>query len=98
MLAGCPIVWASRLQTEIALSTTEAEYISLSVAMRELIPFVNLIQELAHWMGFPEMKPDIKCTVFEDNNRAIELARAPKMRPRTKRIGLKYYFFRNMVS
>ena len=27
---GCPIVWASKLQSEIALSTTEAEIISLS--------------------------------------------------------------------
>ncbi len=29
MYAGCPITWTSKLQTEIALSTTEAEYIAL---------------------------------------------------------------------
>jgi hypothetical protein len=28
--AGCPIIWASRLQTQVALSTTEAEYIVMS--------------------------------------------------------------------
>ena len=28
--AGCPIIWKSKLQTEIALSTTEAECIALS--------------------------------------------------------------------
>jgi hypothetical protein len=37
-LGGCPIHWNTKLQTEIALSTTEAEYIALSQAMRELIP------------------------------------------------------------
>ena len=30
LYAGCPIAWQSKLQTEIALSTTESEYISLS--------------------------------------------------------------------
>ncbi len=32
--AGCPMHWSSKMQTEIALSTTEAEYIALSQAMR----------------------------------------------------------------
>ena len=34
--AGCPILWASKLQTEVSLSTTEAEYIALSQAMQDL--------------------------------------------------------------
>lgn len=40
MLAGCPIIWASRLQTEITLSTTEAEYIALSTVMRDVLDYV----------------------------------------------------------
>jgi hypothetical protein len=35
---GCPIHWASKLQSEIALSATESEYIALSIASRELLP------------------------------------------------------------
>jgi hypothetical protein len=31
--ANCPVLWSSKLQTEIALSTTEAEYIALLQAM-----------------------------------------------------------------
>jgi Reverse transcriptase (RNA-dependent DNA polymerase) len=34
-LAGCPLTWVSKLQTEIALSTLESEYIALSTAIRE---------------------------------------------------------------
>jgi len=26
-LGGCPLIWASKLQSKISLSTTEAEYI-----------------------------------------------------------------------
>ena len=29
----CPIIWASQLQSEIAMSTTEAEYLALSMAL-----------------------------------------------------------------
>ena len=36
--ANCPVVWCSKLQTEIALSTAEAEYIALSQALRAAIP------------------------------------------------------------
>jgi hypothetical protein len=33
------------MQTEIALSTTEAEYMALSMAMREMVPLVRLFEE-----------------------------------------------------
>jgi hypothetical protein len=33
MYCGCPIHWASKLQSEIALSTTESEYMALSMAI-----------------------------------------------------------------
>lgn len=44
--AGCPILWSSKLQSTIALSTTEAEYMAVSSAMHEMIYLLNLIDEL----------------------------------------------------
>jgi hypothetical protein len=38
--AGCPMIWASKMQTEIALSSTEDEYIALSQSMREVLPIM----------------------------------------------------------
>eukprot|EP00957_Ditylum_brightwellii_P029997 2270344-Ditylum_brightwellii.AAC.1 len=43
--ANCPIVWTSKSQTEIALSTTEAKYIAMSHTMREAIPLMRLLNE-----------------------------------------------------
>ena len=40
-------MWHSKLQSEISLSTTEAEYIALSQTMRDTIPLMALIEELA---------------------------------------------------
>ena len=65
--SGCPITWGSKLQTEIALSTTESEYISLSTAMREVIPFLGLMKETATLFGLLTREPVFRCTVWEDN-------------------------------
>ena len=37
MYAGCPIVWKSQLQIEIALSSTESDYMGLSYVLWEAI-------------------------------------------------------------
>jgi histone deacetylase 1/2 len=99
MFEGCPLVWASKLQTEIALSSTEAEYIALSTATREIIPLLDFLKE-AKEKGIPIDVHDaaIQCKIFENNSGAIEMAKVPKMRPRTKHLNIKYHFFRQHVQ
>jgi hypothetical protein len=46
MYSGVPIVWVSKIQTQIALSTMEAEYIALSQSMRDLIPIRDILKEI----------------------------------------------------
>ena len=96
--AGCPIFWRSKLQTEIALSTTEAEYIALSMAMREVLPFLNLMKELEDFLPINKSEPKFFCKVWEDNRSCIKVAESPKFTPRTKHIALKYHHFRRYVS
>jgi hypothetical protein len=96
--AGCPISWASKLQSQVALSTTEAEYIAMSQALRDIIPIMGLLQEMRE-RGFKVLctEPYVYCKVFEDNSGALELARLPKLRPRTKHINVCYHHFREHV-
>jgi hypothetical protein len=97
--AGCPITWTSKLQTEAALSSTESEYMAISEAFRTLLPLMDLLEE-ARRMGIPIQlgAPVVHCKAFEDNSGALELARLPKMRPRTRHINVKYHHFREAVA
>ena len=68
LYAGCPIVWQSKLQTQCSLSTTEAEYIALSQALREVIPIINLLEELTfNNIDTVSSTPIVFCKAFEDN-------------------------------
>ena len=60
MYASCPILCVSKLQTEIALSTTEAEYIALSQAMRDLIPFIALVEDVSKILGIEYFVPEVQ--------------------------------------
>ena len=79
--------WVSKLQTKVALSSTEAEYIALSQSLRDMIPVMELLKELKK-KGFSIYSacPTVYCKAFEDNSGAMELTRIPKMCPRTKHI------------
>jgi hypothetical protein len=94
MFAGCPLIWSSKLQTKIALSSTEVEYIALSTATREIIYFIEFLQE-AKAKGTPINVDSaaVHCIIFKDNSGAIEMAKVPKMRPRTKHLNIKYHHF-----
>ena len=90
--AACPILWASKLQTCISLSTAEAEYVALFQSLRDTIPIMKLLEELKDQVFKPaSIKPMVHCQAFEDNTGALELSLVPKMRPRTKHINNVYH-------
>ena len=51
-----PILWITCLQDGIKLSTTEAEYVVLSMTMRDLLPFKRLVQAIFMGIGFEKNK------------------------------------------
>jgi hypothetical protein len=73
----------------------EAEYLSLSTALRDVIPLMKVVKEFKEELLLPmATTPVVHCKAFEDTSGAVELARVPKMRPRTKHINTKYHHFR----
>ena len=98
---GCPIVWRSNLQSEIALSTMEAEYVALSTACKDLVPVTAIVKELSRAVGFSDsVASNLHIKVHEDNVGALTLANLEprRMTPRSKHYAIKYHWFREYVA
>jgi hypothetical protein len=46
LVGGCPIIWASKKQTEIKLSTTESEHTTLSTATKDILPLHQILTNI----------------------------------------------------
>ena len=56
------------------------------------------LEQLQKKLNIESKRPSVNFKVIEDNNGVIELAKAPKIHPRTKHIALKYHHFREHVQ
>ena len=85
MIANCPLLWVSKLQQEISLSTQESEHVALSSSLRDVIPIQNLVKEVMVAVGLDVDRLNFvtKSTVFEDNNAALTLATNKKITYKT---------------
>ena len=62
-IANCPVIWQSKLQSEIATLTTEAKCVALSVAMRSVIPFLNIARAIKTHLGLDDSKSTFEVNV-----------------------------------
>ena len=85
------VSWSSKLQSLVALSTTEAEYISAVEAGKEICWMCNLVEE----MGFPMTTPSV---LRIDNQSAISVAKNPEHHGRMKQLDLWFYWLRDKVE
>lgn len=99
-VCDCPVVWISKLQTETALSTMEAEIIALAHCCRELFPVMDLVTDLGKSLGLPtEDLVTMHVSIHEDNAGALVLAETipPEFTPRSKYYAIKTVWFREEI-
>ena len=89
-IAGGAVSWVSKLQSVVATSTTEAEYVAATQASKEAIWLKMLLEELGHKQEY--------VTLFCDSQSALHLARNPAFHSRTKHIRVQYHFVREKVE
>ena len=74
-LSGVPLFWKTQLHSKITLSTTEAEYSTLSMSLQTIIPLCDLLLEVTSALTIKAHDhATIQCRVFQDNHAAHQLA------------------------
>jgi hypothetical protein len=92
LLHGCPVVWLSKKQITVALSTAEAEYMAMSVATQEVKWLTALLSELGE-------APQLPITFFTDNQAAVSISSNEAVpHTRTKHIDLRHHYVRECVQ
>lgn len=89
-MCNSPIIWCSKKQPIIALSTTEAEYICLAMGVKEGCWLVNILGEIG--LAVAHM------TVLEDNMGAIHIAQNSSSLGRVKHIDIRYHYIKQKVE
>ena len=93
MFAGGPVCWKSGRQPIVALSTTEAEYIAMTLAAKEAAAMRKLLNELLY-LG----EDHHTIVLHEDNLPAIDLLSRTSSDGRTKHIDVRYHYIRQEVE
>jgi len=90
-LCGVPVVWRTKQQRSVTLSSSEAEYYALSEAVKE----IRFIYQLLKEMGF---EVELPITVRVDNIGAIFMAENMQVSQRTKHIDTRLRFVNQFVD
>ena len=80
-----------RYQKCVTLSTSEAEYVALGDAVKELL----FLRQVSHFMLPSKVMPCF--SAFEDSQGAVQLAQNPTTNSNSKHIDVRHYFLRELV-
>ncbi|KAI5323652.1 hypothetical protein L3X38_032724 [Prunus dulcis] len=85
------ISWSSKKQSTVALSTTEAEYISATSAACEAVWIRRILADLRQEQNTPTK-------LYCDNMSTIAMTKNPVFHSRSKHIELRHHFIRKLVE
>lgn len=89
-LGDAAIIWQSKKQHSVALSTTEAEYVSAANAAKEIVWLTRLLKEINVY--------NERNTLYIDNMNAIKLIKNREFHQRSKHIDVRYHFVRDLYE
>jgi len=97
IFGGAAVSWGSKLLKTVALSTMEAEYMTLCAASKEAVWRNKLVQGVA----FHRLRAAISVGPIDmkvDNSECIDFFKNPVEHKRTNHIDLRYHFVREAIT
>ena len=89
-LSQAPVSWCSILQSTVALSTTEAEYMAMTEAMKELIWLQGLLDDLGIEHDLLKINCDSMSVIYLEKNQVYHAW--------TKHIDVRCHFIREILD
>lgn len=86
---GNPVVWISKKQNCVTLSSTEAEYVAGCLIGAELIALKGIVKDIT--------KIGVDTILHMDNQGAIKISSTYENSKRSKHIDIKYHFLKDVV-
>ena len=98
--SNCPLLWVSKLHTEIDIYTLHSEYVKLSHSVRALLLLKIIIKEMIENLGIDSEKMNFvsSSTLYEENNGDIVVEISPSMTSTSKQISVMYHWLRHHVG
>ena len=95
--SNCNLLWLSKPQRDISLSTMHSEYVTLSHSFRDLITLKIIIKEVIDNLGIDikNLKFVSRSTAYKGNNGFKVVTTSPWVNPISKNIAFKYHWFSN---
>ena len=91
MVASGPILWETKRQDTVVLSTVETEFMALSRVIAQALWISKYFEEIRLLVTKPVL-------IYADNNGAIALSSNDKNHRRTKHIDVQHYFVKEYIK
>ena len=85
-----PIIWKTRRQDSVTLSTSETEYMTASEGRKDVVYMCVILQDF----GFPQKGPT---SLYEDNLATVVMSTNPVLRKYSRRIDIHRHYVRELA-
>ena len=94
------LLWVSKIQTYIAISTLHSGYVALSHSVIDLLHLKIIIKEVIDnlFIDSENLRFFSSSTIYEDNSGDIVMTTIPKITTTSKQISFKFHWFMHHVG